>query len=211
MLPLLLAAIVFLFLVVGSIAFLLCAAVPRLRQYALSVALWCAMWGPCFASLLLIAGLGLVAAAFMAKAGDMRSFQFSRLVPVFGWGYLTVGILVTLIVATTAAWMHQAIVKRFTFVLFRIYAATVCAGIGSVFGWSFGWWIMTTNLNGYVSFFLWIPSMLALVTAFGFGAYRGARGLRGKAPERFAFVTPAEYEGAEESDLPKTAISATTD
>lgn len=195
MLPLLLAAIVFLFLVVGSLAFLVCVAVPRLRQYALSVALWCAMWGPCFAGLLLIAGAGLVAAAFFAKAGDIQSFQFPRLAPVLGWGYIAVGVLVTLIVATAAAWMHQTVVKRFTFVLFRIYAATVCAGIGSVFGWCLGWWIMATNMNGYVSLSLWIPSMLALITAFGFGAYRGARGLRGKAPERFAFVTPAEYEG----------------
>lgn len=125
----------------------------------------------------------------------MRSLQFPKLISLLGWGYLTLGIMVTLIVATATAWIHQAAVKRLTFVLFRIYAATVCAGIGSVFGWCLGWWMMATNLNGRASFYVWIPSMLALVAAFGLGAYRGARALRGKAPERFAFVAPDKYEG----------------
>ena len=195
MLPLLLAGIVFLFLLVGSIAFLVCLLFPRFRQYALSVALWFAMWGPCSVALMLIAGVGLIAAAFITKAGDVQTFHTPRLLSVFGWSYLALGVLVTITVATVSAWMHQAVTRRFTFILFRLYATIISAGIGSVFGWCLGWWMMAKSISGHISLPLWLACMFALIAGFGLGAYRGARALRGKPPKRFAFVTVAEYEG----------------
>jgi hypothetical protein len=106
-----------------------------------------------------------------------------------------VGVLVTIAVATGLACIHQAVVSRLTFALFRLYAATVSAGIGSVFGWCFGWWMMAKSITGHVSLLLWGIAMLALLAGFGVAAYKGARGLRGKAPERFTWISPDEFAG----------------
>jgi hypothetical protein len=195
MLPLLFAGIVFLFLLVGSIVFLACVCLPRLRRYALSPALWCAMWGPCSVVLMLIAGVGLIATAFITKTGDAQTLHYPRLLSAFGWSYLAAGVLVTIAVATSSAFIHQALVARFTFALFRLYAAVVSAGIGSVFGWCFGWWMMAKSITGHVSLLLWGIVILTLITCFGLAAYNGARGLRGKAPERFTWISPDEFAG----------------
>jgi hypothetical protein len=48
MLPFLLAGIVFVFLLLGSIVFLVCLLIPWTRQYALSAALWCSDVGSLF-------------------------------------------------------------------------------------------------------------------------------------------------------------------
>jgi hypothetical protein len=195
MLPLLLAGIVFLFLLLGSVVFLMCVVFPRARKYALSAALWCAMWGPCTVALMVLAGLGLVATAFITKSGDVEALHAPKLLSVFGWFYLTAGISITIVVASASAWIHQKVVRRFTFALFRLYAAAVSAGIGSVFGWCLGWWLMARDQNGYVPFVIWGVCMLALVVGFGIAAYKGARGLRGQPPTRFTWITPAEFEG----------------
>ena len=195
MLPLLLAGIVFFFLLLGSSVFLLCLLVPHGRQYALSAALWCAVWGPCSALLMLIAGAGLIVAAFVANTSAVPTFHAPRLLPVFGWSYLVVGIVVTSTVATGAAWIHQWLIERMTFALFRLYAALVSAGIGSVFGWCLGWWMESKNLSGYGWFFLWGFCMLALIAAFSIAAYNRARDLRGKAPAGFTWISQEEYAG----------------
>ncbi len=195
MLPLLFAGIAFFFLLVGSIVFLACLLLPRLRQYALSVALWCAMWGPCSIVLMLIAGIGLIATAFIAKAGGVQTLHAPRLLSAFGWSYLTVGVLVTIVVATASAWIHQAIVKRLTFALFRLYVTVVSAGIGSVFGWCLGWWMMFKSMSGHAPLLVWGTCMLALIVGFGAAAYKGARGLRGGAPESFTWISPEEFAG----------------
>ncbi len=91
------------------------------------------------------------------------------------------------------AWIHQAVVRRFPFALFRVYAVAVSGGIGSVFGWFFSFWLSSFNLSFY-----WIIDgglMLALVGVFGYFAYTGARSLRGTPPEAFAWVSKEEFEG----------------
>src|ERR1700709_841994 len=98
MLPLLFAGILFLFLLVGSIVFMACLLLPQTRRHALSAALWCAMWGPCSVMLMLIAGVGLIATAFITKAGDGQTLHAPRLLAAFGWSYLTAGLLVTILV-----------------------------------------------------------------------------------------------------------------
>jgi len=195
MLPLLFAGIVFLFLLIGSIVFLVCLPLPWTRQYALSVALWCAMWGPCSVTLMVLAGVGLVAAAFVTKAGDLQTFHAPRLLSAFGWSYLIAGVLITTVVATASAWIHQVVVRRLTLALFRLYSAAVSAGIGSVFGWTLGWWMMYQQLSGYVWLVLWGICMLALIAGFGAAAFKGARGLRGEPPKDFTWITPAEFSG----------------
>jgi hypothetical protein len=196
MLLLLFGAIVFIFLVLGSLVFLACAIVPPTRKYALSAALWCAVWGPCSVGLMALAGLGLVATAFFAKDGNVQSLHAPRLIAAFGWGYLIAGVLITTAVATGTAWIHQKVVRRFTFFLFRLYATAVSGGIGSVFGWCLGWWMMRKGVAHYGPF-LWCIGMLILVAVFATAAYKGARKLRGKAPTSLTWISPEEFAGTD--------------
>jgi hypothetical protein len=192
MLVLIFFFIAFFFLVVGALQFLGCVAVPRLRKYALSAALWWAAWGPCTIGLTTLAGLALVARALTEKDGDAVHIH-PHLVTGIAWGYVVLGCVGTVAIATCLAWLHQAIVRRFTFALFRIYATVVTAGIGSVFGWCFAWWMLGEQVR-----YGWAVSlcvMLLLVIVFAVRAYEGARALRGSAPTQFAWVTPQEFEG----------------
>jgi hypothetical protein len=193
MLPLLFAMIVFLFMLVGAVAFLICVALPHTRRFALSTALWWAMWGPCSVALMTLAGLALVADAFISKGGDPHLVQHPRLLATFGWTYLVVGAFLTAVVASIAAWLHQFIVHRFTFMLFRIYATAVVSGIGSVFGWCLCWWLLSRDI-GHV--WVWsLLGMLLLVASFGVATYRGAQSLRGAAPKKLTWITQEEFTG----------------
>jgi hypothetical protein len=171
MLPLLLAAIIFVFLVLGSLVFLVCVLVPPARRYALSAAAWCAMWGPCSVGFLSIAGVGLIADAFISKSQDAHVLHFPKLIAVFGWSYLVASLITTIILATGTAWLHQWLIHRLTFALFRLYAAIVCAGIGSVFGWGLGWWMLWQEVTHHVLPW-WGLGMLVLIFAFGTAAYK---------------------------------------
>jgi len=180
-------------MLIGAVAFLICVLIPPLRRFALSVALWCATWGPCSIALMTLAGLALIAEAFITKSGAVQLFNFPRLLSVLGWGYLIAGALSTAAVATVTAWLHQFVVQRVTFALFRLYATAVVAGIGSVFGWCISWWMLSRQVS-YV--WAWsLLSMLVLVTGFGVTAYNGARRLRGDAPRNFTWVSPEEFTG----------------
>jgi hypothetical protein len=140
-----------------------------------------------------LAGLAVVADAFITKSGDVQSFHSARLLSVFGWEYLIAGTLFTAVAATVAAWLHQLVVRRFTFALFRLYATAVVAGIGSVFGWCLSWWMLSRETP-----YVWVWSllgMLALVAGFGTAAYKSARGLRGEAPTTFTWVSAEEFTG----------------
>jgi len=196
MLLLIFGAIIFIFLALGSAVFVACVLIPPTRKYALSAALWCAVWGPCSVGLMTLAGLGLVASAFITKAGDVQSFHAPRLLAVFGWGYLIIGILITTVVATGVSWLHQKLVRRLTFALFRLYATAVCAGIGSVFGWALGWWIMSKEIAHY-GLLWWCTGMLVLVVAFATAAYKSARQLRGNAPTSLTWISPDEFAGTD--------------
>jgi hypothetical protein len=197
MLPLLFPIVIFVFLILGSLVFVVCALIRPTRRYALSAALWCATWGPCSVGWMLLAGLGLIAEAFIGKDGDSQWLHTPRLIAAFGWSYLSFGIAVTAVIATSAAWLHQVLARRMTFALFRLYATAVSAGVGSVFGWSLGWWMMAKGVPRY-GLPLWGLGMTSLILAFGIGAYRGARALRGEPPSSFTWITPEEFIGAGE-------------
>ena len=79
--------------------------------------------------------------------------------------------------------------KRLTFALFRLYTAAVSGGIGSVFGWCLGWWILVKGLGVY-GWLLWGVGMLVLVSGFAVVAYKGARGLRGTGRRRTSPGSP---------------------
>jgi hypothetical protein len=195
MFPLLLAAIVFAFLVVGAIVFLICALIPATRAFALSAALWCAAWGPCAVASVMLAGLALVADALARNYGAQAHLQAINPVKVLGPAYLTLTIIVSAVAATCLAWLHQAIVRRLTFALFRVYATAVVSGIGSVFGLCIGGWIMTMGEPWQIGWTLWIVTTLGLTTFFGVTAYKAARQLRGQPPTTFTWITPEEFAG----------------
>jgi hypothetical protein len=195
MLPLLLAGVVYLFLLAGAIVFLACLPLPLTRRYALSAALWCALWGPCTIALMLLAGAGLIVTAFITQTGKSQTIHAPDLLATFGWTYLIVGILITTTVATVSAIVHQAIIGRTTLALFRIYAAIISAGIGSIFGCALGWWMMTEVLTGYIWLIIWLICMFFLIVGFGTAAYRLARSLRGTHSQQLNWITAEEFSG----------------
>jgi hypothetical protein len=188
---LLFALIVYAFLFLGAVVFVVCALIPPTRRYALSAALWCAVWGPCSVGLMTLAGLGLVVTAFINDAGGDAMLTCSEtgrcgwlgssLLATIGWGYLILGALITVLVATAVAWLHQVVMRRLMFVLFRLYATAVCAGIGSVFGWALSWWLTWKQIGNY-GIVLSCLGMLGFVLGFGAAAHKGARLLQGTAP-----------------------------
>jgi hypothetical protein len=195
MLVLVLAFLVYFWLAVGAVQFLICVTTPRLRKYALSAALWWAVWGPCTVALLMMAGLMTVAGMIVQEHGGVAGLRVPHFPVGLGWGYVLLGALATAGVATAVAWLHQVVVRRFTFALFRLYVTAVSAGIGSVFGWGLSWWILIYGVRyGWV---LSCLSMVVLVGGFGAAAYKGARALRGEAPTKWAWASKEEFEGVE--------------
>lgn len=189
------AAIVFLFLALGAVAFVVCAAIPPLRRFALSAALWFAAWGPCCVALMVLAMMGIVVGGFALQAGHMDWTSIPQHVAaVLGWGVFTVAIIATSAVATGLAWLHQALIHRLTFALFRLYVAAVCGGIGSVFGWLVCWWLLAKPSAPY-GWWLCPFVMLFPIAIFGSEAYKHASALRGSAPTRFTWITPEEFAG----------------
>src|SRR5580658_6490763 len=97
---LLAAVIIFFFLALGSVAFLVCTLIPPGRKYALSTALWFAVWGPCCVLLLVLVILGIVAGGFALRATQMRWEDAPRLFSTLGWGSIIVGGILTCVVAS---------------------------------------------------------------------------------------------------------------
>lgn len=184
----------FSFLVLGSIVFVLCIAIPVLRKYALSSALWCAAWGPCLIVWMIVAGLGIVAGALTVKHGRFPVFEMPQFQALLGWSYVAAAVCTTAIVATGLAWVHQMLIHRLMFMLFRLYATTVSAGIGSVFGWCLCWWLIARPAAPYALWFCPF-ALLVPVAVFGAEAYKKAHGLRGRAPTRFTWITADEFAG----------------
>ncbi len=106
---------------------------------------------------------------------------------------MILGTIGTVSIATSAAWLHQALVRRLTFALFRLYATVVSAGIGSVFGWCFSWWMLASQIR--YGWALALCGMLLVVIGFAMTAYEHSRALRGNAPTKFAWVSPEEFDG----------------
>lgn len=193
MLALLVPMLLLLFLSIGGVVFVVCAAVAPLRRYALSAALWCAMWGPCIAGLIVLAGTAMLADISLTQKNGLSNFHLPHLTHSIGWVLAACAAVAIAAVATAIAWLHQAAIHRLTFALFRLYATLVCGGIGSVFSLWVGWRLIGLQIR--FAPFLMLAAMLLLVVAFGAGAYRGARSLRGTAPANFTWITEEEFNG----------------
>ncbi len=199
MLPLVCAAIIFAFLALGAVVFVLCGIVPPLRRYSLSAALWCAVWGPCSIAWLLFTGFVLVANTLVmqsARSGHVPLAEISsRIWTVYGLaGFITIGIA-----ATLAAVVHQWLIRRTTLRLFRLYAALVSGGVGSVWGWTLWFGLQVLSLRPLIAIPLGLAAMLILCLGFGYAGWRWAGKLRGDAPTGFTFVTAASGSRTAES------------
>jgi hypothetical protein len=191
MIILIFAAIIFGFLLLGALVFVVSILLPFARERALSAALWCAVWGPCIVALLTLAGFALGADALAQNYSHFRELEHLSSI---GLAYAIIGLLGTAAIASLAAWLHQSLIHRMTFALFRVYACLVSFGIGSVFCWAFVFWLGGGGYDVKPRFLL-LAAMLAFCTAFGYGGFRYARYLRGEAPQNFTWITSAEFEG----------------
>jgi hypothetical protein len=196
MLPLFLFGILYAFLIAGAAIYLIFIAVPRTRRYALSSALWVAAFGSCLAGLLIFGGFGLyfVVQYLGIPHRDVATAGPQHHQAILGWIYTIVGLFTAIVVATGTALLHQIIIHRFTFFLFRLYATAVSAGIGATLAVGLGSYMLASFHENWASY-----AFLLLVTiltgSIGTFAYRSARTLRGTQPERFPWVTPEEFSG----------------
>jgi hypothetical protein len=108
--------------------------------------------------------------------------------------------------ATGIAVVHQFVIQRLTFALFRLYAGFVTGGVAVLWG---------SLVGAVVASYLDAPWEIAfvvvggLVVALGWGGarlgFRIARRLRGRAPLRFTWITEDEFYGTSESNADQAA------
>jgi hypothetical protein len=187
--------VVLFFLVVGVAVFGMFVTIPRARPFALSAALWCACWGPCIVALEMLAGLTLAAEGLAVHHWGRENVPLPGM-PVWST-YALLGLVGTVLVATVAAWLHQMMIGRMTFALFRVYVTGVMTGMGSVAGWVWSIWLAT--LEGVPGrFFGALAGMALLTVGFGVLGCRYARGLRGQRPEALQWISVEEFEGVQQ-------------
>ena len=200
MLLILFAGIIFVFLQLGAAMFVACMALRTLRSYALSTALWFACIGPAVVISLTIAGTAFVAQAFTTRNGDVTSLHLPAISKALWTGYAILCIVTAMVASSAISWLHQFLIHRLTFVLFRIYATLVCGGMGSVWALSLSW----TLLNFRVPNAPLISLLAAIMICAGFGnlGFSLAHQLRGDPPDRLTWITAEEFKGT--IKLPQT-------
>jgi hypothetical protein len=193
--------IAFPFLALGCVTFLLCAAIPPLRKFALGSSLWCVACVPClWIMFILIVLLNLGADALhKTLSWDLNTathFHQRGMAWLIGIAVLTIVIAG----ATSITAIHGIIVRRFTLALFRLYVAGVSFGIGilTVFFISI---IISGRLSSAMTDLslplLWMNAFSLIVApTLAYFCYRNAAQFRGKYPDRFPVVTQEEFGSA---------------
>lgn len=178
------------FLLVGVAIFALSAAIPATRRYALSAALWCACWGPCTVALTLFGIMSAVGGSLLPRLWGHAPDPVPQWAPESA--YLVVAIVVTLVVASTAAVLHQWMIERMTLALFRLYCMVVLAGIGGTILLALSFWLVASSAGSF--------SVIAFLVALlfpclgGYAGFRWANHLRGTRPVAFQWITPEEFD-----------------
>lgn len=193
MLPLMMVLLVFGFLLAGSVMFLACLLIRGARAFALSVALWFAVFGVCMAGLMLVSLLFLLGGTAVKEQLGMSPSS-----PLYGvsnsWVFTASIFIVSAVGASAASWIHQKLIHRMTYSLFRVYAAVVCGGIGSVFGLAGGVLLGSRGLDFGVAIGGGLI-MAWLILGFGYFGWRWARVMRGEAPVNLTWITSDEFKG----------------
>ncbi len=198
------------FLVGGLVVFLVCVAVPWLQKYALSAALWFLALVPGFLVWVLI-GLGAVIGQDALGKGMYYPGWVMSFWHVFGSQaakitLIAVGMAGTMVLATAIAVVHQFVIHRITFALFRLYAGFVMGGAAVLWGSLVGAVVATyLETQWEVAFVVVTTLVIALGWAGARLGSRMARRLRGRAPERYTWISEAEYFGKPEISTEKVA------
>jgi len=188
-------------LLVGGLAvYVICVAIPWLQKYALSAALWFLALLPGLLLWLLI-GVGALVGQDAVGRGMYSPRWEMSFWHVFGSPaarvtLTAIGITGIVVMATIIAVVHQFVIHRLTFALFRLYAGFVTGSVAVLSGSLVGAVVATYLEAPWEVAFVVVTT---LVAALGWaGARLGiriARRLRGRAPERYTWVTEAEYYG----------------
>jgi len=124
--------IAFPFLVMGCVCFLLCAAIPPLRRFALSSSLWCLACVPCLFGILaavVLWSLGVHALRRLMKPDFGASLSLHQ-TSWLGWFVAITTFVITVAGATAITFIHGIIIRRLTLALFSLYVAAVSFGVG---------------------------------------------------------------------------------
>jgi hypothetical protein len=183
------------FFFAGVIAFLICATLRPLRRFAFSSALWFVALLPAVFGSLLLLGLGKAATEQMVSSRSLFIQPLLKLVQsrVVGNIATVVTVLLVIAFASIVAILHQTLIHRITFALFRIYVAGVGFGIGLLI-----WLLILVGIGSAgieishtATAFLLL--MLTLAAGTSFLCYRYAQSFRGTYQRNLPVVSPEEF------------------
>jgi hypothetical protein len=193
------------------VVFLVCLSIPWLQRYALSAALWFVALVPGLLIWLVI-GIGAEIGQEALRTGIssyppwMMSLWHAFGSPAAKITLVAVGMAGTIVFATGVAVVHQFVIHRVTFALFRLYAGFVTATVAVLWG-SLAGAIVATYLD--VAWQVAFVVVTSLVVAIGWGGARLgsriARRLRGRAPQSFTWIREDEFYGTVEKSVEEAA------
>jgi len=183
------------FLALGSASFLICAAIPQLRRFALSTSLWCLAFAFCLIAVviaLLFVSTGFAALHELFHRHSVIDLSNSGQTSWAGWLFIIFSVAAATTGATAITAVHGIITRRLTLALFRLYLAVVSFGVGLV---SFAF-VLLVYINLLFDPYFVVPVTivgLSLMLLLSYMCFRNASQFRGSYPERFPVVTHEEF------------------
>ena len=189
------------FLLTGSIAYLLCAAVPRLRRFAMPSSLW--LLSLCIGLYIwvsIILGLAIGRDLWNAHVPQLHLWLFKDFTLPQTKGF-TIACITALIatcftLASIVTVIHQAIVHRVTLALFRLYVAAISLGVGITFFLPVFLGMAANVPNAALQTAAIITAAIAALasaTAVAFFCFHRSSQFRGSYPDNFPIATREEF------------------
>lgn len=185
--------IAFPFLAAGCATFLICAAIPPLRRFALSLSLWFAACIPCLlasVASIVIFNLGLSGLNIFFQQTGIMGIHFHQTTWI-GWIQVIATAIATFGGATAITLFHGVITRRLTLALFRVYVAGVSFGVGLLTTFFVA---IACRLGGNLLRFATV-CLLGIVPAalLAYINSRNAKQYRGDYPQIFPIVSREEF------------------
>lgn len=184
------------FLALGCLCFLLCAAIPLTRRFALPVSLWFASYGFVLTGIVTAFLIFFIGVSFASEQLHLGA-RFGVLPMPHARGVRLLGLLVILVtaaVSTAVSFLHGTGIRRITFPLFRAYVAAVSFGVGLLAATPMSFAaIGQLHLSQVTTFLMTLPLILSAAALLSWFCFSHARDFRSGRPERFNPVSPAEY------------------
>jgi hypothetical protein len=176
------------FLVAGCLVFYICAAVPRLRRFALSASLWLASLAILIPAAFLpnIALLGILSERHLNAHVPLRQVAVHHVEALFLFN-----IIALMCVATVITLVHGFLIRRATFLLFRLYVSAVSVGVAITLVWTS--YLIVSIMSGSFVLALCAAMCCILLTAIAVYVYRNAQQFRGPRPQWMQPTSTAEY------------------